>query len=169
MAFPRMIFLMVFLSCALLMAIALFMQHRLHLAPCSLCIFQRIMVTATGLIALVASVSGRRNIGIRIYGGLIFASSAGGAGLAARQLYLQHLPPNLVPSCGASLDYLMDVLPLNEVIAMVLSGDGACAEVAWTFLGLSLPGWLLIAFIGLMAAGISQVVRPKAPAPTALY
>jgi len=32
----------------------------------------------------------------------------------------------------------------------VLRGDGNCAVIDWTFLGLSLPGWSLIAFIGLV-------------------
>ena len=82
-----------------------------------------------------------------------------GAGLSLRHLYLQGLPEDQVPSCGPGLDYLMDVFPMTEVIEMVLSGDGSCAEVVWTFLGLSIPGWTLIGFAGLLLVGGFQVLR----------
>ena len=64
-------------------------------------------------------------------------------------------------ACGPSLDYLMDVFPLAEVLSLVLSGDGTCAEVVWTFLGISIPGWTLVGLIGLMAIGVLQIVRPR--------
>ena len=55
----------------------------------------------------------------------------------------------------------MDVFPMTEVIEMVLMGDGSCAEIAWTdpVIGLSIPGWTLIGFIGLVAVGFFQVFR----------
>tara|TARA_B100001013_G_scaffold21723_1_gene12172 strand:- start:803 stop:964 length:162 start_codon:yes stop_codon:yes gene_type:complete len=30
---------------------------------------------------------------------------------------------------------------------MAIKGDGNCAEVLFSFLGISIPGWLLIAFV----------------------
>ncbi|MDA1207494.1 MAG: disulfide bond formation protein B, partial [Proteobacteria bacterium] len=60
---------------------------------------------------------------------------------------------------GPSLDYLLDVLPIFDVLALVLSGDGSCAEVAWSFLGLSIPAWVLIGCIPLLVILISV---PKA-------
>ena len=33
--------------------------------------------------------------------------------------------------CGASLEYMMDVLPLREVLGKVLSGSGECAKFKW--------------------------------------
>ena len=71
-----------------------------------------------------------------------------GAVFAIRQLYLQSLPDELVPSCAPDLDYLLDTLPVFEVLMMAIQGDGNCAEVMWQFLGISIPGWLLISFIG---------------------
>ena len=40
--------------------------------------------------------------------------------VAGRHVYIQSLPAGSVPSCGASLDYMMDVLPLHEVIPVDL-------------------------------------------------
>lgn len=163
MAFPgsRIIFLIVFLGCAFLMGVALYMEHAMGLEPCPLCIMQRVMVIATALVALVAAIHGPGIMGIRIYGGLSIVTAAIGGGISSRQLWLQSLPEDQIPACGPGLDYLMDVFPLTEVLTMVLSGDGTCAEVVWEFLGISIPGWTLIGFIGLAAIGLFQVLRPK--------
>lgn len=131
------------------------------LEPCPLCILQRVMVIATGIIALLAALHGPGKTGIQVYGGLVAATATGGAMLSIRQLWLQSLPADEVPSCGPSLDYLLDVFPLTEVLTMILSGDGSCAEVAWSLFGISIPGWTLVGFIGLIAIGIWQISQPR--------
>jgi disulfide bond formation protein DsbB len=30
---------------------------------------------------------------------------------------------------------------------MAITGDGNCAEVLWSFMGISIPGWLLVGFL----------------------
>jgi protein dithiol:quinone oxidoreductase len=54
-----------------------------------------------------------------------------------------------VPECGPGLNFIMDVFPLWEAIAMVLKGSGDCAKIDWTFLGLSMAGWVVISLVGL--------------------
>ena len=156
----RFIFGLTFFGSAFLILVALFIEHYMLLEPCPLCILQRIMVIITGIIALFAAIHNPGELGIEIYGGLIITSAATGAGIAIRQLWLQSLPEDEVPACGASLDYLLDVFPLTDVLSMVLAGDGTCAEVLFTFLGISIPGWTLVGFVGLMAIGLFQIVRP---------
>lgn len=143
------------------MAAALYMEHVMMLDPCPLCIFQRVMVISTGIIALIAAIQGPGIKGIQVYGGLMIISAAIGGAISTRQLWLQSLPADQVPACGASLNYLLDVFPLTEVLTMVLTGDGSCAEVAWQFLGLSIPGWTLVGFVMLAAIGLFQILRPK--------
>lgn len=157
----RVIFLVVFLGCIFLMAVALYMEHAMALEPCPLCVLQRVMVIATGVVALIAALHNPGITGIKVYGGLSILTAAAGAGLSMRQLWLQSLPEDQVPACGPGLDYLLDVFPLMEVLNMILSGDGTCAEVVWEFLGLSIPGWTLVGFIGLIAIGLFQIIRPK--------
>jgi disulfide bond formation protein DsbB len=142
-----------------LMGAALYMEHMMHLEPCPLCIFQRIAVIVAGLIAITAALHNPAQVGIKVYGLLVVLASAVGSALAARQLYLQSLPEDQVPSCGPGLDYLLDVFPMQEVIQMVLVGDGSCAEVVWTLLGISIPGWTLVGFIGLITLGLFQALR----------
>ena len=146
-------------GCMFLMGVALYMEHMMHLEPCPLCIFQRVAVITAGLIALAAALHNPGTLGIRVYGLMVALASIIGGALSTRQLYLQSLPEDQVPACGPGLDYLLDVFPMQDVIRMVFEGDGSCAEVVWSFLGISIPGWTLVGFVGLIVLGLFQAFR----------
>ncbi len=138
-----------FIVCAGLLAYALYAQHGLGLEPCPLCIFQRMAVIATGIVFLVGALHGPGRIGRRIYSGLAFIAAGIGAGIAGHHVRLQSQPQDLVASCGPGFDYMMESFPLSKALAMIFQGRGECSEIDWTFLGLSMPAWTMIAFIGL--------------------
>lgn len=148
-----------FVACAALMGYALYAQHVLGLEPCPLCIFQRIGVIALGVVFLVAALHNPRGWGAYVYAGLIGVAALATAGVSARHVYVQSLPPGSVPSCGAPLDVMLQFTPLLEVIRKVLVGGGECQEVNWTFLGLSMPAWVLICAVLLGAFGVAANVR----------
>ncbi len=82
--------------------------------------------------------------------------------IAARHVWIQHLPEGAVPVCGATLNYMLDVFPLSDVIRKVLTGSGECHVVSWSFLGLSMPTWVLIAAAGLGSLGaLRQLQRAR--------
>jgi disulfide bond formation protein DsbB len=58
----------------------------------------------------------------------------------------------------------MDVLPPGEVLAKVLMGSGECSKLDWSFLGLSMPAWVLVALVGLGAWGLWVNLRGRAAA-----
>ena len=148
-----------FAVCAGMMGFALYAQHGLLLDPCPLCVFQRVAVIAMGVIFLVAAIHNPGQWGAIIYSVLLALAALMGAGVAGRQLWLQSLPPDKVPACGPGLDFMLDAFPIAEVLQMVLSGSGECAEVSWTLLGLSMPAWVLIGVTGLAICGIVINVR----------
>lgn len=156
---PRNTNLAIALACAGLIAAALFLQHVLDLKPCYLCIVQRVLVIATGVIATLAFIHHPGRTGQRIYAGATGISALAGAGFALRQLWLQSLPEDLVPACGPPADYLFDVFSLSEAVPMLLKGDGNCAQVQWTLLNLSIPAWTLMAFAGLTLLSLWQLLR----------
>ena len=126
---------------------ALYMQYVMELEPCALCITQRIFVIAIGLVALTAAIHGPGRLGVRLYSGACILFAIIGGSFSARHVWLQNLPEDLVPACGPSLDYLIENFPLSEALSLLLQGDGNCADTLWTFLGLSIPAWTLVAFI----------------------
>ncbi len=155
----RIIQLLVFLSATGLTLTSLFFEFVMELVPCPLCITQRITILIMALVGLIAVLHNPGSTGFRRYGGLVSVLGIMGAGLAIRQLYIQHLPPESAPACMPGLEYLVDVLPFMDLLSIMFSGTGDCAEVQWVFLGLSIPGWTLICFTGYTLLGIFEMVR----------
>lgn len=146
----RFLSLLGFLACVAAMAFALWLEHGEGLEPCPMCVFQRVAMIATGVFFLVAAMHGPSGVGRLVYGGLQLLAAGAGAGIAARHVWLQSLPEDQVPACGPTLDFLVDALPLWEVLTTVLRGDGNCAVIDWTWMGLSLPQLTLAGFLALM-------------------
>jgi len=156
----RWLFAAIAAACAGLLGFGYYLEHARGLEPCPLCMVQRLCFYALLACGLVAAVHGAGRRGTRVYAGLTLAFAVFGAGIAGRQIWLQHLPADAVPACGPGLDFMLDVMPLTEVITTVLAGSGECAEVVWRFLGLSIPQWSILAFIALAAAALIALLRP---------
>ena len=139
---------------------ALYLEHVQGLEPCPLCVFQRVGLIGMGLIALLAFIHNPISNAMKRGYALLTAVAIGwSVAVAARHVWLQHLPPDKVPSCGPGLNYLVDALPFNAVLKEVLSGSGECAVIDWTFLGQSLPFWSLIYFSLILLICLWQLFR----------
>jgi disulfide bond formation protein DsbB len=152
-----------FLACVCLLGYAYYAQFVMHLEPCPLCIFQRVGVFALGLVFLIAALHDPAAFGRRMYALLLSLAALATIGIALRHLYIQSLPPGSVPACGASLDFMLKVFSLSEVLMKVLSGSGECAKVSWEFLGLAMPGWVLISAAALGGFGLWVNLRRQPP------
>ncbi len=147
--------------CAGLMGYALFAQHGLELDPCPLCVFQRLAVIGLALVFGVAAAHNPGNLGARLYGATGLAIAAGGGFVAGRHVWIQSLPPDQIPACGPGLDYILETFPLGEALQLVFRGSGECATVDWSFLGLSMPAWVLLwlVLLGAAVVGGNWVLR----------
>lgn len=150
-----------FIACVALLGYAYYTQYELGLEPCPLCIFQRIGIASLGLIFLVAGLHNARGWGAGVYAGLLAIAALATIGVAIRHLYVQSLPPGTIPACGAPLDVLLQFTPVTEVIRKVLTGSGECSELSWKFLGLAMPGWVLIWALGLGVLGLINNTRTR--------
>jgi disulfide bond formation protein DsbB len=144
-----------FAACAALIGYALFVQYVQGLEPCPLCILQRVAVMVVGALFLIAALHNPAERGARVYGVLIDLAALAGIVVAARHMWIMAQPPGSVAECGASLDYMMDVLPLHEVLMKVLSGSGECAKLDWQFAGLNMPTWVLMTLVALGTWGLA--------------
>jgi protein dithiol:quinone oxidoreductase len=153
-----------FIACAALLGYAYYAQFVLHLEPCPLCIFQRVGMFALGVAFLVAAVHDPATpVGRRGYAALIALAALVTIGVAARHIYVQHAPPGSIPACGASLDFMMKIFSLSEVLVKVLTGSGECAHVSWRFLGLAMPAWVLLSALALLGLGLWGNLRRQQP------
>jgi len=147
-----------FASCAGLIAAALYFQHVDGLDPCPLCIFQRVAFMVMGTLFMIAALHNPKHAGMRIYGSLTSVTGLIGIAVAARHVWLQNAPEERVPECGPGLDFMIEVLPFRVMLEKVLMGSGECAEVSWTFLGISMPAWSLIWLLLLTALSVRLVL-----------
>lgn len=152
----RTLYFLGFLICFALMGVALFFQFVLLYEPCPLCIFQRLAFVVIGLVCLVAGFHNPDTGGHKVYGSLIGLSALTGLGISLRHSWLQHNPPEFV-ECGAGLDYWLETLPVGEIIQKVITGSGDCSVVVWKFLGLSIPEWTAIMYLGFIVFAIRQI------------
>ncbi len=157
----RTVFLAIAIVCGLLMAYALFAQYVQDYQPCMLCMVQRVFVSAAGIIALMAAVHGPGDVGRRIYGMLTALAAGGGAYIAARHVYLQHLPPEQLDGCAPSFEYALQNYDALKFLGTIFIRDQDCGVIDWTFLGLSMPTWTFIWFVILFAGALWAGFRAR--------
>lgn len=155
----RSLFLLAFLGCLGLMAIALYLEHVQGIEPCPLCHVQRFAVVLFGVICLLAAIHSPARLGQRIYAVLGSLTAVFGIATAGRQIWLQGLPKDQLPACLPSLEFMLEAFPLQEVISKMLHGTADCAEVTWTLLGLSIAELSMINFLTMLAFSVFIVLR----------
>ena len=146
---PRLLYAFPALVCAALLGYGYYLQYFDNQDPCPLCLVQRgfyYLVLAT---FAVAALHCPEKTGRTIYCALAAVFALGGLGVAARQVWLQHLPADQVPACGPDLYFMLENLPLARTLEKLFTGSGQCAEVNWTLLGLSIAEWSLAWFAAL--------------------
>ena len=146
-------------TCAALMGWALWLQYGLGLDPCPLCSLQRMAVIAIGVIFLIAGIHNPQRLGALLYAGLTVIVGLFGTVTAMRHVWIQSLPKGEVPECGMGLNYMLESMPLADVLAKVFKGSGECAEIGWKFLDLAIPAWTLVFFVAMMAAAMALARR----------
>jgi disulfide bond formation protein DsbB len=150
---------LLFATPACLLAYGYYLQFYQGQEPCPLCMTQRICFYLVAIFALLALFNKTSVLAQRMFAMLGLLASITGLGVAGRQLWLQSLPEDQVPACGPAFDYILETFPLVEAVQIMFRGNGNCAEVTWTFLGLSIAGWAFIAFSGFVIAHLVQGLR----------
>lgn len=155
---PRRLLAFIALACIALLAFGLYLQHAVGLEPCPMCIVQRYLFI---LVALAAGIGAALPASAtRWVGGLMALLSFAGAGVAARQSWLQWFPPEIA-TCGRDLFGMIESFPLKRVIPMVFRGSGDCSAVDWTFLGLSIANWSFLNFVLVGVIGLALLLRRR--------
>ncbi len=154
----RRFYLLVTLACLLLLGFGYYLQFVRGLDPCPLCVLQRVAYLGVGVVCLAGFFHGSAT---RIYSALALVCALAGAAVAARQVWLQHLPPERVPECGPGLDFILQAFPIFDALKLIFTGSGECAETLWTFLSLSIAEWSLFWFAALSVLLLYLMLKPE--------
>lgn len=138
----------------------LYLQGRLGLAPCPLCIVDRVAFAVAAAVFVLAALHGPGTRGRRGYALAALLPLGLGVATASRHVWLQHLPADQVPACGPNLGYMLQNFPLQRAIDLVLRGSGSCADTQWQFLGGSIAVWTLVLFAGLALLAAWLLLKP---------
>lgn len=145
------------LGCFGLVGVGMELQNLLRLAPCPMCIFQRVLYLAIGGLALLGFVL---PVARMAWAGLIGLLALLGVGVAAYQTWMQAFP-SLATECGYAEPNLMERLVdwLGMQWPSMFLATGFCASRDWVFLGLSMANWSLLIFAGIVAYSILLFIR----------
>ncbi len=143
---PRAVGVTVALWCSGLLGFGLYLQHVVGLEPCPMCIVQRYALVLTLGTALAVVVTRGRLARALLALGALWALA--GAGVAARQSWLQWFPPEIA-ACGRDFYGMIEAFPLRRAIPMIFRGSGDCTAIDWTFLGLTIANWSFLNFVAL--------------------
>jgi disulfide bond formation protein DsbB len=110
---------------------------------------QRVIFIALLAVFALAALHGPKRAGERVYAALVVLLSLTGVGIASRHIWIQNLPKDQVPACGPGLDYMLETMPMSNVLKELMHGSGECAAKGWTFLTLGIPEWSLVCYLAL--------------------
>ena len=131
-----------------LVAFGMELQQLFRLAPCPLCIFQRVLYIVIGLVAMAGVLLPGGRL---LWSALIAALAAGGVAVAGYQTWMQAFP-HLATECGYSdpnlIERLVDWLGMQW--PSLFLATGFCTSREWEFIGLSMANWSLLVFAGIV-------------------
>ncbi len=133
------------LGCLGLVGVGLTLQHLLRLAPCPLCIFQRLLYLVIGLVALAGVLL---PLARQAWAAVIAALSLTGVAVAGYQTWMQAFP-DLATECGYAdpnaIERLVDWLGMQWPDMFLATGF--CTSREWEMFGLSMANWSLLIFV----------------------
>ena len=140
----RLAWLLLLLSIIFFESSALFFEHVMKLAPCVMCVYERVAMMGIGIAALIGLLAPKNSV----FRWLGLAGWGYGAFRGAELAY-QHVGFQFNPSPFATCDLFVQFPswpPFNHWVPWMFEAYGDCPKVVWTSLDLSMPQWLVIIF-----------------------
>lgn len=141
------------LSAMMILGCTFYFEFVKGLQPCPLCFMQRLSVFLFGFCCLLSlfAFSIRRAcvmMGFQTF----FAVS--GLFFSTRQIWLQLFATTDSAMCMPGLNALFHYFSWSDLLKTLFWGAADCAEVTWSFLGLSMPMWSALYFLILFVISI---------------
>ena len=132
---------------------ALFFQYAMNLAPCIMCVYQRVAICTIILAGFVGFWGCKFLIARVIAYGLWSTGAIWGLLIALEHVEIQANSGSLFFSCDIIPNF-PTWAPLHEWIPVLFEATGDCGEINWQFLGYSMPQWMVVVYSTYVAAFI---------------
>lgn len=125
-------------------ACALYFEHVMMLAPCVMCIYERVAMLGIGGAAVIGAIAPQNPL-FRWLGLIGWGASA----YKGLMLAMQHVEYQFHPSPFATCDLFVQFpswAPLNQWAPWMFEAYGDCSKIVWQFMDMSMPQWLVVIF-----------------------
>lgn len=124
---------------------ALFFQYVLDLAPCIMCVYQRLAILAIFAAGAIGTLAHQHMLA-RILAYILWGVGAiWGLIIALEHVEMQENSGSLFFSCEFIPNFPAWA-PLHEWIPFLFEATGDCGEISWQFFGYSMPQWMIIVY-----------------------
>jgi disulfide bond formation protein DsbB len=154
----RRFFLLIFLACAGALTAALVGERFFGLAPCILCLYERIPYAVAGLIALMMMALPSSAYLRQIALGLVLTAFVIGLALSVFHVGVeQHWWAS--PACTGGP---LESVSVDDLLAAIQKPvRPACDDVQWSLFGITLAGYNVLFSAALAGLCLSVILRPK--------
>ena len=124
---------------------ALLFQYVMNLAPCIMCVYQRVAILAIILAGFIGLLACKFLVARIVAYGLWATGAIWGLFIALEHVEMQANSGSLFFSC----DFIPNFptwAPLHEWIPALFEATGDCGEISWQFLGYSMPQWMVVVY-----------------------
>ena len=124
---------------------ALYFQHILGLAPCIMCVYQRLAILSIFFAGAIGTV-GHNNLLARLFAYVLWGIGAiWGLLIALEHVEMQENSGSLFFSCEFIPNF-PTWAPLHEWLPFLFEATGDCGDIAWQFFGYSMPQWMVVVY-----------------------
>ena len=124
---------------------ALYFQYMMDLAPCIMCIYQRVAIFAILAAGILGYFSCQYLITRLIAYGLWATGAIWGLIIAIEHVDMQGATFSLFFSCEFIPNF-PSWAPLHEWLPWLFEATGDCSDINWQFLGYSMPQWMIVVY-----------------------
>ena len=138
---------------------ALFFQYALDLAPCIMCVYQRVAIAAIFLAGLTGFL-GCRFLIARVLAHVLWAVGAiWGLLIALEHVEIQSATLSFLYSCEFVPNF-PNWAPLHEWLPLLFEATGDCGDIDWIFLGYTMPQ-MMIAVYSTFSAALAVILLAR--------
>jgi len=124
---------------------ALYFQYIMDLAPCIMCVYQRVAVGAILLAGLIGF-AGSHFLIARVMAYALWGTGAiWGLLIALEHVEMQSNSGSLFFTCEFIPNF-PSWAPLHEWIPSIFEATGDCGDISWQLLSYSMPQWMIVVY-----------------------